>query len=69
MRVSERDTAAGEPVDVRRLHLRVAAQRADPVVQIVDRNEKNIGRLRAGLRSDGATDRIQDKSGNQAEEV
>ena len=37
------DAARGEPVDVRRYRLRVAAEVADPVLQVVDGDEQDVG--------------------------
>ena len=46
--VGEGGAAGGELVDVRRLRLRVAAERADPVVQVVEGDEQDVGLLRGG---------------------
>jgi hypothetical protein len=35
----------GQAIDVRGARLGIAAEVADPVVQVVDRDEKDIGRL------------------------
>lgn len=43
MTVGKKCAHLGQPVDVRRLGLRVTTKTADPVVQIVDRNEQDIG--------------------------
>ncbi len=54
VRVGERGAACCEPVKVRRLHLRVPAERPDPVVQVVDRDEQDVRLLRAfGERREG----------------
>ena len=44
--IGKKRPACGEPVNVRRFDLRVTAQRADPVVQIINRDEKINWRLR-----------------------
>ena len=36
---------AGQSIDVRRAHLWVSAETADPVVQVVNRDEQHIGAL------------------------
>ena len=41
----------GQPVDVRRLGLRVPSEAADPVVQVVDRDEEDVGAVRGGRRN------------------
>ena len=38
-----------ESVDVRRPGLRMPAQRADPVVEVVEDDEEDVGLLRSGL--------------------
>ena len=43
MRVAEQNTFLDLAVKIRRLCLRVTPRRADPVIQIVDRKEKNVG--------------------------
>lgn len=48
MRVGEERAALGEPVNVRRLHLRMPAEAADPVVLIINGEEEDIG-LRRGV--------------------
>ena len=47
MGVREEDAPLREAVDVGRAALRVAAETADPVVQVVDRDEEDV---RAGAR-------------------
>jgi hypothetical protein len=46
MRIREAHAAAGEPVDVRGERLRVTAEKAAPVVQIVDDDEQDVRTLR-----------------------
>ena len=41
--------ARGQPVHVRRLHLRVAPQRPHPIVEVVDRDEQDVGLGRGRL--------------------
>ena len=43
MSVGEEHAAAREAVEVRRPCLRMTAQNADPVIEIVDRNEEDVG--------------------------
>jgi hypothetical protein len=43
--VRERHPARRQPIDVRRPHLRVPAQRANPIVQVVRRDEEHVGVL------------------------
>ena len=45
MGIAEQHTAPGKAIDIRRAHLRVSAEAADPVVQIVNRDEQHIGSL------------------------
>ena len=42
MGVAEQHTAPGKAIDVRRAHLRVSPEAADPVVQVVNRDEQHI---------------------------
>lgn len=42
MRVRKENPAAGKPIDVRRQRLRMAAQAADPVVEIVEGDEEDV---------------------------
>ena len=51
----ERDAAPGERVDVRRERLRVTVEDADPVVQIVDRDDEDIRAGAARLSTARAT--------------
>jgi hypothetical protein len=39
----ERDAHRCEPIDIRRFRLLVSAQMTDPMVQIIDRDEKDVG--------------------------
>ena len=48
VRVGEQRAPLREPVDVRRLHLRMAAEAADPVVLVVDGDEQDVGPPGAG---------------------
>ena len=43
MCIGEKSPAAGEPVDARRLHLRMPLEAADPIIQIVNRDKQDIG--------------------------
>ena len=42
MGVAEQHAAPGQAIDVRRAHLRVAAEAAHPVVQVVNRDEQHV---------------------------
>ena len=44
MRIREKCSALSQPIDVRRLDLRMTAQATDPVVQIIDGDEEDVGR-------------------------
>jgi hypothetical protein len=59
MRVRKKRAPRREGIDVRRLRLRVAAEAADPIVQVIDRDEEHV-RRRGGLI--GLSDRICDNS-------
>lgn len=48
MRVGKGDAPGGEPVDVRGDNLRIAPKVVDPVVQVIDRDEQDVGSLRPG---------------------
>lgn len=50
MGVGEENTARGESIEIRREGLRVPPEAADPIVQIIDREEQDVRRL---LRRDG----------------
>ena len=52
MGVSEEHAARGQPIEIRRDRLGVPAETADPVVEIVHRNEEDIGLVRCGCRND-----------------
>ena len=43
--VAEQHAARGETVQIRRLRLRMPAEAADPVVEVVERNEEHVGLL------------------------
>ncbi len=43
MSIREQHAAHGEPVDIRSQSLRMPIHTADPVIQIVDSDEQNIG--------------------------
>ena len=43
MSVGKQDAAGGEAIDVGGFGLRVSSQAPDPIIQIVHRDEKNIG--------------------------
>ena len=42
MGIGEDDAAACQPIHVRRLNLRMAAQEADPIVQVVDHDQQHV---------------------------
>ena len=44
MRVGKHHASLGEAVHVGRLRLRMSVERPDPVVQVVDGNEEDVGR-------------------------
>ena len=46
MRIRKRDAAPRQPIEVRRLHLRMPAEGSDPVVQIVYDDDKDVRPLR-----------------------
>lgn len=54
MRIEKRRTVRRQPVEVGCPHLRMSIERPDPVVQVVNRKEKNIG-LRRGAASGAPT--------------
>ena len=51
MGVGEERAARGEAVHVRRLHLRMPSETADPVVLIVNGEEEDVGLRRGGGRA------------------
>ena len=55
MRVHEQHAARSQPIHVRRQRLRMALQAADPVVEIIDRDEEHVRlRSRAALNREAA---------------
>lgn len=49
MRVGERHTHRCESIKIWRLYLRMSAQRADPVVQIINGDEEDVGSAGFGV--------------------
>ena len=68
MSVGEEHATAREAVEVRRPCLRMSAQNADPVIEIVDRNEEDIG-LFDRRRSSGFVQASEDDGGQEGEQV
>ena len=42
MRIGKRRAALGQRIDMRRLHHRMSAHVADPIILIVDRDHENV---------------------------
>jgi hypothetical protein len=69
MRIEQRRASGREPIDVRRLRHRVAAERADPVILVVDRDEKDVGFLgRSGERGGHRQTPANDDTGKEGVE-
>ena len=45
MGIGEKNSALGKAVEIRRDRLRIAAHAANPVIQIIHRNEEDVGFL------------------------
>ena len=43
MRISKEDATSGQGIDERRLDLRMPAEAAHPIVEVVDSDKQNIG--------------------------
>ena len=64
MGLGEQDSTLGQCIHVRRLDLGVAAEAADPVVQIVDRDEQDVVRFRRNcVGADGQA--VRDEEGKE----
>ena len=54
VRIGEQRAARRQPVDARRLRLRMPAQAADPIVEVIDGDQEDIGLGGCGTNGDGA---------------
>ena len=48
MRVGEQHAPLRQPINVRRLHLRIPAETADPIVQVINGDEQDVGAFGGG---------------------
>ena len=55
MRVREQHTFAGKPIQIGSLRLRMTAEATDPIVEIVNGNEKHVAAWGGGTSNDVET--------------
>lgn len=60
----KQDTTVCQTIHVRRFHLRMTAETSKPVVEIIDGNEKNVGRPLLSLRCEGELTNLDDEDEN-----
>ena len=64
MRIREQHSALGEPVHVRRLHVGVPTEAANPIIEIIDRNEDDVGPALGGVQGLSEDSGAQERDAN-----